>query len=158
MLDIIQSIYVTEFKTTESYKSTGSAHLHSTSDTLLFQGSYWTLRISWNSNKNVEWKMYILVTSLRTHTHTQIWTFTWGSFCQEIYVLVWQQGVSAFVEHAQTGQTDCESKDDMLFLRKHNFSIQNRETGQCQVTLDIYDMLLKLLFWCDPKINIILKL
>lgn len=27
-----------------------------------------------------------------------------------------------------------------------NFITQNRETGQCQVTLDIYDMLLKLLF------------
>lgn len=55
------------------------------------------------------------------YAHTEIWTFTWGSFCQEIYVLVWQQGVSAFVEHAQTGQTDCESKDDMLFLWKHQF-------------------------------------
>lgn len=79
-------------------------------------------------------------------------------------MLVWQQGVSAYVEHAQTGHSDCESTGDMLFLRKHNFIIQKRETGQCQETLDIYDIKYSSIITlqavpyynvkCDPKIKI----
>ncbi len=36
-------------------------------------------------------------------------------------MLVWKQGVSAFVEHVQIGPSDCESTDDMLFLPKKQF-------------------------------------